>query len=138
MKKRILIIFFSFIFSQDAIYFVYNAKGDVFSVIGDFFHKSLSPKTYPCRLCDLSYGVIAKKKVWKDFLDDLDMDYEFLYKNEIDGFSNSIKDLPIILIGQEDNVITLMSKEEINSSQDINELINKINLKLVERGKNKE
>ena len=136
MKKRILIIFFSFIFSQDTIYFIYNAKGDVFSVIGDFFHKSLSPKTYPCKLCDLSYGPIMKKKVWKDFLDTLDIDYKFLYKNEIDEFSNRIDELPVILIGNKDNVEVLLSKEEIDRSKDVYALIDNINLKIQKRIKN--
>ena len=136
MKKRILIIFFSFIFSQDTIYFIYNAKGDVFSVIGDFFHKSLSPKTYPCKLCDLSYGPIMKKKVWKDFLDTLDIDYKFLYKNEIDEFSNRIDELPVILIGNKDNVEVLLSKEEIDRSKDIYSLIDNMNLKIQKRTKN--
>ena len=136
MKKRILIIFFSFIFSQDTIYFIYNAKGDAFSVIGDFFHKSLSPKTYPCKLCDLSYGPIMKKKVWKDFLDTLDIDYKFLYKNEIGEFSNRIDELPVILIGKKDNVEILLSKEEIDRSKDIYALIDNISLKIQKRTKN--
>ena len=95
MKKRILIILFSFMYSQDTLYFVYNAKGDIFSVVGDFFHKSLSPKTYPCKLCDLSYGIFSKKKAWEKFLDSLDVDYEFVYKNKLDRFNQEIKEFPI-------------------------------------------
>jgi len=130
MKKRILIILFSFMFSQDTLYFVYNAKGDVFSVVGDFLHKSLSPKTYPCRLCDLSYGAFSKKKIWKNFLDSLDIKYEFVYKNGIDRFKQGIKNFPVILIGEENNVEVFLSKEEINNTKDIETLVQKINLKL--------
>ena len=130
MKKRILIILLSFMFSQDTLYFVYNAKGDILSVVGDFFHKSLSPKTYPCRLCELSYGAFAKKKIWKDFLDSLDIRYEFVYKNEIDRFKQEIKSFPVILIGRENNVAVFLSKEAINNTKDIQTLIDKINLKL--------
>ena len=130
MKKRILIILFSFMYSQDTLYFVYNAKGDIFSVVGDFFHKSLSPKTYPCKLCDLSYGIFSKKKAWKKFLDSLDVDYEFVYKNKLDRFNQEIKEFPIILIGNEDEVEVFLSRKEINNTENIESLINKINLKL--------
>ena len=130
MKKRILIILFSFMYSQDTLYFVYNAKGDIFSVVGDFFHKSLSPKTYPCKLCDLSYGIFSKKKAWEKFLDSLDVDYEFVYKNKLDRFNQEIKEFPIILIGNEDEVEVFLSRKDINNTENIESLINKINLKL--------
>jgi len=117
-------------FSQDTLYFVYNAKGDIFSTAIDFFHKTLSPKTYPCRLCDLSYGTFAKKKIWKDFLDSLDISYEFVYKNEIDRFKKEINSFPLILLGTENNVEVFLSKEEINKTKNIQSLIDKINLKL--------
>ena len=133
MKKRILIILFSFMYSQDTLYFVYNAKGDIFSVVGDFFHKSLSPKTYPCKLCDLSYGIFSKKKAWEKFLDSLDVDYEFVYKNKLDRFNQEIKEFPIILIGNEDEVEVFLSRKDINNTENIESLINKINLKLEKR-----
>ena len=67
--NKILLIFLLFIglgLSQDTIYFVYNAKNDFVSIVGDFFHKSFAPKTYPCRLCDITYGPFSKKKSWRN------------------------------------------------------------------------
>ena len=77
-----------------------------------------------------------KFKIWKDFLDTLDIDYKFLYKNEIDEFSNRIDELPVILIGNKDNVEVLLSKEEIDRSKDIYSLIDNMNLKIQKRTKN--
>ena len=62
MKFFFIIILASISFSMPKIHFIYNANNDFFSVAGDFFHKSLWPKTYPCDLCKLSYGMINKKK----------------------------------------------------------------------------
>ena len=138
MNKRILIfLFISFIFSQDTIYFVYNAKNDFFSTVSDFFHKSFAPKTYPCRLCDLTYGKFTKKKPWGNFLDSLENDYEFVYKNQVDEYALNINSYPVILIGEKNNIKILISTDEINKMNNLDEMIEEINKKLVEYNKGK-
>ena len=78
MKKLIYIfIFIGLLYSNDSIYFIYNAKDNFVSILGDFFHKSLSPKAYPCNLCSVTYGPFTKKKKWKLFLNSLNYDYQF-------------------------------------------------------------
>ncbi|MGI8952546.1 MAG: hypothetical protein ACR2FN_13295 [Chitinophagaceae bacterium] len=47
--------------------FVYNADADLFSTLTDFAHKILSPSTYQCKLCALTYGNISMKQEWKFF-----------------------------------------------------------------------
>ena len=44
-------------------YFVYNADGDVFSLVGDFAHKIFSPKTYNCNLCAITHGNFGMNSV---------------------------------------------------------------------------
>ena len=34
----------------------------------DFIHRLVSPETYPCRLCDLTYGRVLKKAGWRRFV----------------------------------------------------------------------
>jgi len=43
------------------IIFVYNADSSLFANITDFAHKIVSPKTYSCNLCKLSYGKFSMK-----------------------------------------------------------------------------
>tara|TARA_Y100001970_G_C13710072_1_gene591466 strand:+ start:81 stop:494 length:414 start_codon:yes stop_codon:yes gene_type:complete len=125
MFKRILIIlFFSLSFTNsDTIYFVYNANDDFFSVMGDFFHKSFSPQTYPCELCKLTYNAVDKKKKWKNFLNSLEHNYEFVYKNNNYEFLNKETTYPIILFGDNKNSKILISTNEINSCNNLDELI---------------
>ena len=131
MYKRIFIfVIISFIFSQDKVYFVYNAENDFISVMGDFFHKSLSPKTYPCSLCGLTYGLAFKKKIWRNFLDSLEFSHEFLYRNQLNGFNEGLGELPTVLIGNKENFTVLLSSDEMNKMKNIDELIENINIKL--------
>lgn len=62
--------------------FVYNANLGVFNSIRDLLHKSVSPKTYGCNLCGLTYSSISQKDEWKTFINKLPLKAVFFYKNE--------------------------------------------------------
>ncbi len=62
--------------------FVYNADGNLFSKVTDFAHKILSPSTYPCSLCALTYDNLGIKKQWAEFLLKLNVEQEFFHKDE--------------------------------------------------------
>ncbi len=62
--------------------FIYNANSDKISVALDFVHKIVSPSTYNCDLCAITYGNFGIKKVWEDFIKGLPMETEFLHKDE--------------------------------------------------------
>jgi len=130
MKKLIYILLLGFIFSQDTIYFVYNAKDDPLSIVGDFFHKTLSSKTYPCQLCKVTYGPFSKKKRWKEFLSSLEYQHEFIYINKKNDFKKDINSFPVILFGSKDKYDVLISTEKINSIKTLDELIKEINEQL--------
>ena len=115
---------------EPTIFFVYNAKNDFPSIVGDFFHKSLAPKTYPCQLCKLTYGTFSKKKQWEEYLSSLKYNYQFVYKNDIKKLTYIDNQYPVILFGQENKWDILVSKEELNNCQTIEKLIDKITLKL--------
>ena len=55
-------------FSDKAgILFSYNANSDTGSKMLDFAHKIMSPATYNCALCSLTFGAFTEKKKWKTF-----------------------------------------------------------------------
>lgn len=62
--------------------FVYNADSGLFNTVSDIAHKVLSPKTYSCNLCALTHGHFKVRQEWVDFLKQLDIELEFLHRDE--------------------------------------------------------
>ena len=65
--------------------FVYNADSGLFNALSDMAHKLLSPKTYSCQLCAITHGAFAERRQWRDFIDDLDTECEFLHRDEFEA-----------------------------------------------------
>jgi hypothetical protein len=63
--------------------FVYNAKPGVAHALLDSVHKVVSPRTYPCALCGLTYGLTSMRPEWKAFLAELPLPARFLYRDEL-------------------------------------------------------
>ena len=130
MKRIILLLLCSFLIPNGTIHFIYNANDDFFSTVGDFFHKSFSPKTYNCDLCQLTYGAFNKKKKWKNFLSSLEYNYTFIYKNQDNDLLNNIHSFPVIILEKEDKSIILLSTTDLEQCKNLDDLINKINKEL--------
>ena len=62
--------------------FVYNADGGLLPGLKDMFHKVLSPATYPCSLCAVTYGATSMRPEWQRFIRTLPLPVEFLHRNE--------------------------------------------------------
>ena len=69
---------------EQELIFVYNANSDLFSTVTDFAHKLLSPSTYNCNLCALTYGNFTIKQEWKSFIEELAIKTVFLHKDEFE------------------------------------------------------
>jgi len=50
------------------LHFVYNVDATPRALVRDFLHRMTDPATYPCRLCDLTYGRFVKKAGWQSFI----------------------------------------------------------------------
>lgn len=66
----------------DCLIFVYNADAKITSAAFDFLHKIISPATYPCKLCEITYGTFSMVKEWKDFLATLPVPVKLLHRDE--------------------------------------------------------
>lgn len=62
--------------------FVYNADGGRLAGLKDMFHKILSPSTYPCSLCAVTYGATAMEPEWREFIKALPVPVDFLHRDE--------------------------------------------------------
>jgi len=105
--------------------FVYNAKGGLFNAITDYIHKNISPETYECNLCAITYDNFGMKKDWKNFLKSLEVEKIFLHKEEFEKDFPQFKDssLPLILAKTKDKVEILFSSKELNDFKNQEELM---------------
>jgi len=108
------------------IIFVYNADSSPFALLTDYVHKIVSPQTYECNLCALTYGNLGMKKRWKDFVESLKDEVVFLHKDELIKQHPSLAStaLPTILC-QKDKDKTpsvCVSEKQINAAKSLDEL----------------
>ena len=112
--------------------FVYNAKSNLFSRFTDYVHKAVSPSTYQCSLCMLTYTNLGMKKEWKEFIESLQGEKVFLYKDDFlkkyPEHSTSI--LPAVFMEENGTLHELLTAAELNSYHSLSELQNALNSKL--------
>ena len=113
---------------MDGLVFVYNARSGVFNALIDYFHKVISPSTYECSLCSLTYNNYGQVKAWKQFIQSLNIPIYFKYSDHLSeiGLDKETK-LPIV-VNTDLNVV--VSSEEINQCQTIDALIEVIRKKI--------
>ena len=104
--------------------FVYNAKSGIMNGLIHWTHKIISPESYVCVLCSLTYNNFGKINKWKSFLNSLELQITFLYKDQIKSKQTFFKNnLPCVyLVKEKDNKI-LMSSKELNLCKDLDSLI---------------
>ncbi len=49
--------------------FAYNADSGFLEALKDGMRKVVSPSTYPCRLCALTYGLATMRPRWRSFVE---------------------------------------------------------------------
>ncbi|MFW9877419.1 MAG: hypothetical protein ACFFG0_30385 [Candidatus Thorarchaeota archaeon] len=64
--------------------FVYNADSGAINLVKDFWKKILRPSSYECNLCKQTYGLFNVKKDWKSFIKNLNIETEFLHRDEFE------------------------------------------------------
>ncbi|GAA4025634.1 hypothetical protein GCM10022281_00210 [Sphingomonas rosea] len=62
--------------------FVYNADSGLVNALKDAWHKTVSPRTYPCSLCATTYGAVSMRPEWRTFLKRLNIPAVFLHRDE--------------------------------------------------------
>jgi len=118
--------------------FVYNADSGVFNTLSDIAHKLLSPATYQCDLCSLTHGYFSARDEWVDFLQDLDVEIEFLHRDEYSRVyarqvTDSSIDFPAIFIKNNEQLKLWLDKGAIGGMSSTEELMNTIRDALVKQ-----
>ncbi|GAM09879.1 hypothetical protein OR1_02161 [Geobacter sp. OR-1] len=103
--------------------FVYNADTGVFNTLTDIAHKIFSPETYSCNLCAITYGNFSIRAEWKEFLESLDAEFEFLHRDELEPrYGVSGVPLPAVFVKKGEAVDIWINSEEINRCGSIEDL----------------
>ncbi len=110
--------------------FVYNANSGHFNALLDSAHKMLSPSTYDCKLCDLTYGTFREKEEWERFRESVDIPLTFLHKDE---FLKAYKSkwlpkytFPAVLLEAEGALEMVISSTTFDVLNSIEELIGEV------------
>ena len=107
--------------SDGRILFVYNADSGVIAQLKDYVHKIVSPQTYPCSLCQITFGNLGMKPAWRRFVQELPLTAVFLHRDELTGRHSSLlaEKLPAVYVEAGEEITLLLSADELNEAPDV-------------------
>lgn len=107
----------------EALVFVYNADSGVFNALADLAHKMLSPRTYACNLCRLTYSPAGMRREWREFLQSLGLEIEFLHRDELRS-TQGLEDLelPAVLRRRGQTLSPWIAAAELEACSSLGEL----------------
>ena len=108
--------------------FVYNADSGLLNLFKDGIHKLLRPETYPCKLCELTYGSVSEKRRWKAFRQCDARDMRFFHKDEFEDEYGQVYEYPVVLERQVDakgvsRLSAVLGHDDLERVEDVDELI---------------
>ena len=90
---------------------------DAAPALADALHKAISPATYPCSLCAVTYGAVSMRGAWRSFLESLPNARRFYHRDDFAAdFPGFEVALPAILThrqGETPMVGTALSRRHI-------------------------
>jgi len=107
------------------ILFVYNADGTFGAVVKDVVKKAVSADSQECNLCKVTYPLFAMDKTWRDFVSSLPHEVIFLHRDEFHKQYPHQQNIPLpAVFAEESNTFrALISRDELNSIKNVEELI---------------
>lgn len=103
--------------------FVYNADSGLYNALGDIAHKIISPRSYPCNLCAITYSISGMRHEWEQFLRTLNTPYEFLHRDELKGrYSVEGFRLPAVFKKEGEGLEVWIDASAINSCRNLDDL----------------
>jgi hypothetical protein len=121
---------------SEALVFVYNADAGWFNMVTDIAHKIFSPATYPCSLCDLTYGVFKIRPEWDAFVRSTPLPLVFLHRDEFIEQYPALQHtpLPVVLRQAPDgSCTTLLDAPTLDGLQTIGELKTRLSVAFTEK-----
>lgn len=108
--------------------FVYNADSGMFNTLTDIAHKIFSPQTYECNLCAISHSYLSERGEWKEFIEELGVECEFLHRDEfLKKYNSNEKTFPVVFELVDDKLELKLSADKINQCKSMDDLKTAIN-----------
>lgn len=113
--------------------FVYNADSGIVNALRDLVHKNVSPSTYQCNLCALTFSNVGMRGDWAEFVDGIGYPVEFLHRDELrERYGMDDVLLPVVLRKDADDVSVLIPAEEIDKLWTLDELKGLVSIRVRE------
>lgn len=107
--------------------FIYNANSGKKNALVDIAHKIISPNTYACSLCDITFGFFKENKDWKKFRKASKISMEFLHKDEFTkAFASKFSfrtSYPVVLAETAYNLEFFIATDELNTIENVADLM---------------
>jgi hypothetical protein len=102
------------------IVFVYAVDSGILNTVRDVLHKIVSPETYPCDLCALTYDPLREKPEWTCAVRSFPLRSEFLHRDELAArYPDARPALPAVLVDRDGRRPELLvSADEIGACKD--------------------
>ncbi len=112
--------------------FVYNANAGIAAGIMDSIHKTVSPSTYECSLCAITYGAFAMDRRWKAWLKALPHEVVFHHRPDFRAAFPDAADLalPAVLFERNGALETMLGPDDIAGAGSVDALIAALEAKL--------
>ena len=121
--------------SESRVLFVYNADSGLIAQLKDYVHKIVAPQSYPCSLCQITFGNLGMKRAWRRFVQDLPQTAVFLHRDELTGRYALLlsESLPAVFVEEREEISSLVTAEELNETPDLPALQAVVSARLEER-----
>jgi len=103
--------------------FVYNAQSGILNAAVDAIHKIVSPETYPCDLCALTYGALGERREWRRYREQSPHEMVFYHKDEFEEAYGQRLPYPLVLCDDDGRLTPLITKEDFQEMQTLAELL---------------
>lgn len=103
--------------------FVYNANSGVLNALVDAVHKMVSPETYSCELCALTYGAVGERKAWRQYRKRSAHEMVFLHKDEFEEGYGQRFTYPLVLCDDDGRLTPLITKRDFQEMDTLDELL---------------
>jgi hypothetical protein len=112
--------------------FVYSTDSHPVSGLLDLGHKTLSPSTYQCSLCELTQDTITDKERWREFRKSIGLPMEFFHRDEFEKKYDQRFEYPVILL-QDNKIEVLLNKELIDAISSLDDLIESVRQEIAKK-----
>lgn len=114
--------------------FIYNADGGFHNDLIGLIHKTISPETYACSLCAITYGGVRMDPRWRAWLRSLPHQSVFLHRNEfVRAYPGTQATLPTVFFDENGMLHSIMTSSDLAAVADVPALIALLEARLAQR-----